>query len=139
MPGLFLAAGVPFRLEKDLQHPYLAALDRQHPRDLFDVRDLLANEGITDDLREAFIIYLISHDRPISEVVVPRRKDIEHEFTHGFEGMSADEVSLDELLEARETLIVEHARGNSFRRHVQGALRRPAGLEIAASAQPARA
>jgi predicted nucleotidyltransferase component of viral defense system len=26
----------------------VAALDRQHPRDLFDVRDLLANEGISD-------------------------------------------------------------------------------------------
>lgn len=83
----------------------VAALDRQHPRDLFDVRDLLANEGVTGDLRKAFIVYLISHDRPISEVVVPRRKDIQHEFTHGFEGMTADEVSLDELLEARETLI----------------------------------
>ena len=87
----------------------VAALDRQHPRDLFDARDLLANEGITGDLRKAFIIYLISHDRPISEVVVPRRKDIWHEFTHGFEGMTADEVSLDELLEARETLIAEIA------------------------------
>jgi Nucleotidyl transferase AbiEii toxin, Type IV TA system len=87
----------------------VAALDRQHPRDLFDVRDLLANEGITDDLRKAFIVYLISHDRPISEVVVPRRKNIQHEFTHGFEGMTADEVSLDELLEARETLIAELA------------------------------
>ncbi|WP_373505730.1 nucleotidyl transferase AbiEii/AbiGii toxin family protein [Aestuariivirga sp.] len=32
----------------------MAALDRQHPRDLFDVRDLLANEGISDDLRRAF-------------------------------------------------------------------------------------
>ena len=87
----------------------VAALDRQHPRDLFDVRDLLANEGITDDLRKAFIVYLISHDRPISEVVVPRRKDIQHEFTHGFDGMTADEVTLDELLEARETLIAELA------------------------------
>ncbi|WP_076861869.1 nucleotidyl transferase AbiEii/AbiGii toxin family protein [Bradyrhizobium mercantei] len=83
----------------------VAALDRQHPRDLFDVRDLLANEGITDDLRKAFIVYLISHDRPISEVVVPRRKDIAHEFTHGFEGMTAEEVTLDELLAAREALI----------------------------------
>lgn len=83
----------------------VAALDRQHPRDLFDVRDLLANEGITDDLRKAFIVYLISHDRPISEVVVPRRKDITHEFTHGFDGMTAEEVTLDELLEAREALI----------------------------------
>ena len=30
----------------------VAALDRQHPRDLFDVRDLLANEGISDELLE---------------------------------------------------------------------------------------
>ena len=31
----------------------VAALDRQHPRDLFDVRDLLANEGIDYALRNA--------------------------------------------------------------------------------------
>jgi predicted nucleotidyltransferase component of viral defense system len=42
----------------------VAALDRQHPRDLLDVRDLLANEGIDDSLRKAFIVYLLSHDRP---------------------------------------------------------------------------
>lgn len=85
----------------------VAALDRQHPRDLFDIRDLLANEGISDDLRRAFIVYLISHDRPISEVVLPRRKDIHQEFEHGFEGMASDPVSLDELLKAREDLIAE--------------------------------
>lgn len=83
----------------------VAALDRQHPRDLFDVRDLLANEGISDDLRKAFIVYLISHDRPISEVIVPRRKDIAQEFAHGFEGMTAEVVALEDLLEAREALI----------------------------------
>lgn len=85
----------------------VAALDRQHPRDLFDIRDLLANEGISDDLRRAFIVCLISHDRPISEVMVPRRKDIRKEFEHGFEGMTSDPVSLDELLKAREDLITE--------------------------------
>lgn len=85
----------------------VAALDRQHHRDLFDIRDLLANEGISDDLRRAFIVYLISHDRPISEVVLPRRKDIHQEFEHGFEGMASDPVSLDELLKAREDLIAE--------------------------------
>lgn len=85
----------------------VAALDRQHPRDLFDIRDLLANEGISDDLRRAFIVYLISHDRPISEVVVPRRKDIRQEFEYGFEGMTSDPVSLNELLKAREDLIAE--------------------------------
>jgi predicted nucleotidyltransferase component of viral defense system len=87
----------------------VAALDRQHPRDLFDVRDLLANEGISDDLRRAFIVYLISHDRPISEVVVPRRKDIRKEFEQGFDGMTAEPVSLEDLLKAREDLIAEMA------------------------------
>lgn len=50
----------------------VAALDRQHPRDLFDVRDLLAKEGIDDKVRKAFIVYLLSHDRPMAEVL-PRR------------------------------------------------------------------
>ncbi len=83
----------------------MAALDRQHPRDLIDIRDLLAKEGIDDDLRRAFIVYLISHDRPISEVLVPRRKDIAQEFAQGFEGMTTEPVMLDDLLSARETLI----------------------------------
>jgi predicted nucleotidyltransferase component of viral defense system len=87
----------------------VAALDRQHPRDLFDVRDLLANEGISDDLRRAFIVYLISHDRPISEVVVPRLKDITKEFEQGFNGMTAEPVALDDLLKARDVLIDEIA------------------------------
>ena len=37
----------------------VAALDRQHPRDLFDVNGLLSNEGIDDALRTAFIVYLV--------------------------------------------------------------------------------
>jgi predicted nucleotidyltransferase component of viral defense system len=83
----------------------MAALDRQHPRDLFDIRDLLANEGISDDLRRAFIIYLVSHDRPISEVLAPTRKNITQEFAQGFEGMTTEAVALDDLIAARETLI----------------------------------
>jgi predicted nucleotidyltransferase component of viral defense system len=83
----------------------VAALDRQHPRDLFDVRDLLANEGIDDALRKAFIVYLLSHDRPMSEVLAPTRKDISAEFLRGFEGMTEEPVSRDELVAAREALI----------------------------------
>jgi hypothetical protein len=85
----------------------VAALDRQHPRDLFDVRDLLANEGVSDELRQAFIIYLISHDRSIAEVLAPKRKDLSDEYAKGFEGMTADPVSLDELKSARESIIKE--------------------------------
>lgn len=83
----------------------VAALDRQHPRDLFDVRDLLNNEGITDDLRRAFIVYLLSHDRPMHEVIGPTRKDISREYERGFAGMTEEPISLDELIAAREAII----------------------------------
>ena len=83
----------------------VAALDRQHPRDFFDVRDLLANEGIADDLRRAFIVYLISHNRPMAEVLAPQRKPLEAEFLRGFEGMTKSPIRVEELEAAREELI----------------------------------
>ena len=82
----------------------VAALDRQHPRDLFDARDLLAAEGITEELREAFIVYLISHNRPMSEVLSVRPKDIKQEFENNFDGMTAKPVLLEKLLQARTDL-----------------------------------
>lgn len=83
----------------------VAALDRQHPRDLFDARDLLRNEGIGDELRRAFIVDLVSHDRPISEVLAPGRKDLSQEFARGFAGMTNESVALAELLDTREALV----------------------------------
>jgi predicted nucleotidyltransferase component of viral defense system len=85
----------------------VAALDRQHPRDLFDVRDLLSHEGIDDNLRKAFLVYLLSHHRPMAEVLAPARLDISAEYKRGFEGMVDKAVTLDELLQAREDLILE--------------------------------
>lgn len=85
----------------------LAALDRQHPRDLFDIRDLLANEGIDDNLRRTVIVYMLSHNRPMAEVLAPTRKEISEEFLRGFEGMTEGSVSLDELIAAREALIAD--------------------------------
>ena len=85
----------------------VAALDRQHPRDLFDVRDLLANEGIDENLRRAFIVYLLSHDRPMHEVVAPHRKDISQAYEREFDGMADPPVALEELVGTREDMIVE--------------------------------
>lgn len=85
----------------------VAALDRQHPRDLFDVRDLLANEGISDELRRAFIVYMLSHNRRMSEVLSPTRKEISEEFLRGFEGMTDAPVEIADLVAAREALIDE--------------------------------
>jgi len=83
----------------------VAALDRQHPRDLFDVRDLLANEGIGDELRRAFLVYLISHNRPMAEVLAPTRKPLAGEFARGFVGMTHQPVALADLEVAREAII----------------------------------
>lgn len=82
-----------------------AALDRQHPRDLYDVKFLLENEGISEKLKNAFIVYLLSHPRPISEVIKPRLKDIEAIYYNEFNGMTVDEVSLESLLETRSVMI----------------------------------
>ena len=83
----------------------VAALDRQHPRDLFDVRDLLAREGISDELRRAFLVYLISHNRPMAEVLAPTRKPLAEEFARGFVGMTQEPVALADLEAAREAII----------------------------------
>lgn len=82
-----------------------AALDRQHPRDLFDVKLLLENEGITDDIRKSLIIYIASHPRPMSELLNPNLKNIEQEFRTQFQGMSGKPLKLTELVTAREQLI----------------------------------
>ena len=82
-----------------------AALDRQHPRDLFDVHGLFQAEGITDDIRRAFVVYLASHDRPISELLTPHRKDLKQVFEDQFQGMTLAPVPLSVLEETRERLI----------------------------------
>lgn len=83
-----------------------AALDRQHPRDLFDVYHLCRNEGITDRIRQAFIVYLLSHNRPIAELLEPQLKDdLNETFHESFEGMTFDPVPLDDMVEAWKNVV----------------------------------
>lgn len=82
-----------------------AALDRQHPRDLFDVKILMENEGITDEIRTAFILYLASHDRPMSELLDPNLKDFRQVFDREFAGMATEDVTCEELMAIRDQLI----------------------------------
>ena len=82
-----------------------AALDRQHPRDLFDVAVLLKNEGITDEIRKAFVVYLPSHDRPIHELLDPTLKDIRRTYESEFAGLTVEETAYEDLIAARETVI----------------------------------
>jgi len=70
-----------------------AALDRQHPRDLFDVLYILRNEGITKEIKDGFLFYLLSHARPINELLSPNWKNQKQAFENQFSGMTLDEFN----------------------------------------------
>lgn len=82
-----------------------AALDRQHPRDLFDIKQLLDNEGLTVDLRKALLVYIISHPRPIAELLRPHFKDISAVYEGEFRNMADQDIPQAELEAAREQLV----------------------------------
>lgn len=84
-----------------------AALDRQHPRDLFDVKLLFETSGITDSIRQAFVVYLASSPRPMSELLSPNRLDIRGAYQEAFLNMTERPISLNDLLVVRERLITE--------------------------------
>lgn len=82
-----------------------AALDRQHPRDFFDVKFLMEESGLSKDLMAVFMIYLLSGDRPLSEMLAPKAVDLKPIYESQFKGMSLIEVSLAELEGVRDNLI----------------------------------
>ena len=100
-----LSAAASEALLADLELPLLspediyggklvAAMDRQHPRDLFDVMELFAHGGISPEIRRAFVVYLASHNRTIHEVLFPTPKDIRLAFEGSFDGMTTEPVTL---------------------------------------------
>ncbi len=82
-----------------------AALDRQHPRDLFDVKQLLDNEGFTNELRKALLVYIISHPRPIAELLNPHFKDISDAYEGEFRNMVDQDIPQTELEATRKQLV----------------------------------
>lgn len=103
------------QLKADLRLPVLApeelyggklvaALDRNHPRDWFDVMLLLKQEGITPSIRQCFVAYLAAHNRPTHEVLFGPAKSLTESFDREFFGMTSQEVSLAELEEVQRTV-----------------------------------
>lgn len=85
----------------------VAACDRQHPRDLFDVAELYAAGGITAGMVECFVSYLAGHNRPVHEVLFARPKDIAREYETTFVGMTREPVGLGVLESTRDKLFRE--------------------------------
>jgi len=88
-----------------------AALDRQHPRDLFDVHHMMNNEGLTDDIRMGFMASLLSHSRPIHEMIRPNFQDQEKVFETQFAGMAFTPFSYADFEDTRERLVQEINKG----------------------------
>ena len=82
-----------------------AALDRQHPRDLFDVKILMENEGFSDDVHEGFLLCLLCSDRPINEVLAPNFQNQRQAMDNQFTGMSYIEFTYDDFERTREQLV----------------------------------
>jgi hypothetical protein len=101
-------------IEIPLLHPdelygskLVAAMDRQHPRDIFDVLKLYEEGGLTDGIIECFVCYLAGHNRPIHEVLFANEIDITSSHANEFLGMTKDPVSLKILLDTRRRLFTE--------------------------------
>lgn len=86
-----------------------AAIVRQHPKDIFDVKLLFENEGFTDEIWQGFKIGIISHYKPINELISPILKDQKLAFENQFAGMTSIEFSYDDYVKTR-TLLIETIR-----------------------------
>ena len=82
-----------------------AALDRQHPRDLFDVKYLLENEGFSEEIKKGFLLCLLSGDRPINELIRPNFQDQRSAMINQFENMSFKSFSYEDFENTREKLV----------------------------------
>lgn len=75
---------------------FCAALDRQHPRDLFDVARFFKRGGSVRDVKDGFLALALGHNRPLHELLAPHPLDQSATFAAQFAGMSDIPFSLDE-------------------------------------------
>lgn len=91
----------------------VAAMDRQHPRDIFDVFKMLERFGWQSSFVDCFVAYLAGHNRPVHEVLFPKKLPLEPAFTNEFAGMTRDEAALNLLEQTQERLITQLPRALS--------------------------
>ena len=82
-----------------------AALERQHPRDIFDVKNMLLKIGYTKEIKEGFLFFLLCIKRPISEILNPALIDQSAVFQSQFSGMTDEVFTYTEFNRIREELV----------------------------------
>lgn len=92
-------------------------MDRQHPRDLFDVHIMLAQSGLDAAYIDCFVAYLAGHNRPFHEVLFPQKRLIEAAYRDDFVGMTRQDVPLEALLQTQDEIqsLLPRARTKAHR------------------------
>ena len=81
-----------------------AALDRQHPRDLFDIYQLVENNGLNTEVMQGFVVMLLGAGRPIYEMITPNVLNQETTFNNEFQGMTDSDFSYKQHIETLKYL-----------------------------------
>ena len=84
-----------------------AALDRQHPRDIFDVKYLLQNEGINEEIKNGFLLLALSSKRPVHELLQPNLQNQQSAFENQFSGMTANPFTYEDFETTRNHLVTK--------------------------------
>ena len=93
---------------------FLAALDRQHPRDLFDVWRRYQQGPIDPGTLSAFVVYLCGHNRPAHEVLDAPTRVLVEDYDRALVGMVRGRVpEFPELVEVRRRLAADILGGLS--------------------------
>lgn len=71
-----------------------AALDRQHPRDLFDMAQFYKSHSL-GEVKEGFLVLALGHNRPLHELLGPMIQEQREIFGQQFSGMSDEPFSYD--------------------------------------------
>ena len=83
-----------------------AALDRQHPRDLFDMAQFYKAHSL-EEVKEGFLVLALGHNRPLHELLGPMIQEQSEIFDQQFAGMSDEPFSYDEHLATLERLTAD--------------------------------
>ncbi|HOS30916.1 MAG TPA: nucleotidyl transferase AbiEii/AbiGii toxin family protein [Treponemataceae bacterium] len=70
-----------------------AALDRQHPRDMFDLQNILSVADKETDLIKGFLAMMLGHNKPVHELLNPKAKDQTEILNKEFTGMTDTDFS----------------------------------------------
>jgi predicted nucleotidyltransferase component of viral defense system len=83
-----------------------AALERQHPRDIFDIKNMLQKIGFTEEIKQGFLFFLLCGKRPVDEVLNPNFINQRVIFGSQFSEMTNHEFTYREFEKIREDFVL---------------------------------